>query len=101
MNAKDIGDPDVPPIPKREQIQLIYDTLAVPQEKRVAVSLPIGIFDGLIFIFSQLEAFFQSVKAPTLRQRFEDAAEIARIVRYYATEPMVSVSMCFVFFPGF
>ena len=91
--SRDIGGPDVPPITKREQIELIYDTLAVPQEKRVAVSLPIEIFDVLIFVFSQLESFFQRVKAPSLRQRFEDAAEIARIVRYYATEPMVSVFM--------
>lgn len=93
--SRDIGGPDVPPITKREQIELIYDTLAVPKEKRLALSLPIEIFDVLIFIFSQLEGFFQrAMKAPALRQRFEDAAEIARIVRYYATEPMVSVYIC-------
>jgi divinyl chlorophyllide a 8-vinyl-reductase len=90
-SSRDIGGPDVPPITKREQIELIYDTLDVPQEKRLAVSLPIEIFDVLIFLFSQLEGFFQSVNAPSLKQRFEDAAEIARIVRYYATEPMVRV----------
>lgn len=88
--SRDIGGPDVPPITKREQIELIYETLNVEEDKRVAISLPIEIFDILIFMFARLEKMFGNVEIQTLKKRFGDAAEIARIVRYYATEPMVA-----------
>mmetsp|Transcript_24634 Transcript_24634/g.33789 ORF Transcript_24634/g.33789 Transcript_24634/m.33789 type:complete len:384 (-) Transcript_24634:44-1195(-) len=89
--SRDIGGPDVPPISKRQQIELIYDTLNIPEKDRKTISLPIEIFDVLIFVFSRLERLFGNVKVAPLKSRFADAAEIARIVRYYATEPMVAV----------
>jgi divinyl chlorophyllide a 8-vinyl-reductase len=88
-SARDVGGPDVPPITKRDQIELIYETLNVPKEKRVAVSLPLEIFDVLIPFFASLDRLFASFGLSSWQRRFEDAAEIARIVRYYASEPMV------------
>ena len=55
------------------------------------MALPLQIFDTLIFVFSALKLFFQTLNIPNLTERFDDASEIARIVRYYASEPMVAV----------
>lgn len=94
--CRDVGGPDVPPITKKQQIELIFDTLSVPQNKRIALSVPVGLFDFLIFTFTKLEGSskylsFNDEGKESLRQQFEDAAEIVRIVRYYATEPMVAI----------
>lgn len=70
---------------------MIYETLNIPKEKRTFVSLPVNIFDFLIAIFSGLESTFSTFNVPSLKDKFEDAAEIARIVKYYATEPMVAI----------
>ena len=40
--ARDIGGPDVPPITKKQQINLIYETLGVEPSKRTAFSIPVG-----------------------------------------------------------
>lgn len=88
--TRNLGGPDVPPIPKREQGMLIYETLNVPAEKRNFVSVPVGLLDGVIGTFAALETLFRALRLESLTTRFEDAAEIARIVKYYATEPMVA-----------
>jgi divinyl chlorophyllide a 8-vinyl-reductase len=89
--TRDVGGPDVPPITKRQQGEMIYATLNVPEEKRRFISLPIGIFNVLIGLFSNLEKVASSLNLEKLQQNFNDGAEIARIVRYYAVEPMVAL----------
>jgi divinyl chlorophyllide a 8-vinyl-reductase len=89
--TRNIGGPDVPPIPKRMQGEMIFDTLNIPPEHRKFIALPLGIFDVLIGVFTGLESVFRAFKATQLAGKFEDGAEIARIVRYYASEPMVCV----------
>ena len=89
--TRNIGGPDVPPIPKRMQGEMIYGTLNIPPEKRKFVALPLGIFDVLISLFTGLESVFRTFKATQLAGKLGDGAEIFRIVKYYASEPMVSV----------
>ena len=60
---------------------MIYDVLQVPKEKRTFVSIPLGVFDVLIRTFLQLESIFNMLKLFGLRDKFEDAAEVTRIVR--------------------
>jgi len=93
MNAtRNVGGPDVPPLTKRQQAELIFDTLDVPAEARRIVYLPLSIFAILINLFSGLAKALDNIKYfPGLQQKLDDAAELARIVRYYATEPMVAV----------
>jgi divinyl chlorophyllide a 8-vinyl-reductase len=92
MNGtRDIGGPDVPPITKRQTAELIFDTLKVPQDKRRVVSLPLGIFDFIISAFSSFEKVFKALGLQELSGNCADGAEIARIVHYYASEPMVAV----------
>lgn len=69
---------------------MIYETLNIPEEKRSFVSIPLGIFDVLINTFTFFEKTFDLFKLESLTEKFSDAAELARIVRYYATEPMVA-----------
>lgn len=90
-STRNIGGPDVPPIPKRHQLELIYETFQVPPKKRRILSLPVGIIDALISTFTVTERLAQTVSAEDWRQKCGDAAEIARIIRYYATEPMVAI----------
>lgn len=93
MNAtRNVGGPDVPPLTKRQQAELIFDTLKVPADARRIVYLPLAIFTVLISVFSTLAKALDNTKYfPGLQQKLDDAAELARIVRYYATEPMVAV----------
>lgn len=91
--TRNIGGPDVPAITKKEQGQLIYETLGVPVEKRRFLSIPMQVLDALIGLFAGLERTVHVLGMGLLEQqriRLEDAAEIARIVRYYASEPMVA-----------
>lgn len=88
---RNIGGPDVPPTSKLEQIELIFDALDIPQEKRKTVSIPVGVFQILISLFSFLGRTTEAVGLKDVAQKCEDATEIIRIVRYYATEPMVAV----------
>ena len=37
-----VGGPDVPPVTKREQGEMIYDVLNTPKDKRTFVSIPLG-----------------------------------------------------------
>ena len=76
-----LGGPDVPPVTKRQQGEMIYDVLQVPKEKRTFVSIPLGVFYVLIRTFLQLESIFNVLKLFGLRDKFEDAAEVTRIVR--------------------
>lgn len=90
--TRNIGGPDVPPITKLQQIQLIYDTLQIPEEKRRKISIPLQIFDVLISFFTGMEYISKSTGLTEFEQKFNDATELARIVQYYASEPMVACS---------
>jgi divinyl chlorophyllide a 8-vinyl-reductase len=92
LNAtRDIGGPDNPPITKLEQIDMIYNALGTSIENRKTISIPLGIFDALINTFSGLELVCKFLRIPGWEQRMNDAAELARIVQYYASEPMVAI----------
>ena len=93
--TRNLGGPDVPPIPKRAQGEMIYDTLNVPADKRRFLALPLAIFDVLIGTFTGLERFARWLPVgggpdSELAGKFADGAEVARIVKYYASEPMVA-----------
>lgn len=88
--TRNVGGPDVPPIPKLKQIELIFDALEVPEDKRKTMSIPVGIFQVLISLFTSVGRLSATVGAAGLAQKCKDGAEIIRIVRYYATEPMVA-----------
>lgn len=81
----------MPPVTKRQQGEMIYDALDIPKEKRTFVSIPLGIFDILISAFMNLEMVSTIFNMAGLKGKFEDAAEVTRIVRYYASEPMVAL----------
>ena len=81
----------MPPVTKREQGEMIYDVLNIPKEKRTFVSIPLGVFNILISAFLSLEALADGLNLKSLKEKFEDAAEVTRIVRYYASEPMVAI----------
>lgn len=81
LNLFYLGGPDVPPVTKRQQGEMIYDVLGVPKEKRTFVSIPLVVFDILIKLFTQLEGIFGSFGLKRFEEKFEDAAEVARIVR--------------------
>lgn len=89
--TRDVGGPDNPPITKKQQLQLIYETLGIPEEQRRIISLPVGLIDSVIASASAVSGLAKLLHARSLEERCEDAAEIARIVKYYATEPMVAV----------
>jgi hypothetical protein len=75
------GGPDVPPISKREQGEMIYDVLNIPRDKRTFVSIPLGVFDVLIALFERLEAVAGKLSFKRIEEKLQDAAEVARIVR--------------------
>ena len=75
------GGPDVPPVTKRQQGEMIYDVLGVPKDKRTFVSIPLVVFDIVIKLFTQLESIFGGFGLKRFEEKFEDAAEVARIVR--------------------
>jgi hypothetical protein len=60
---------------------MIYNALDIPYDKRMFISIPLNIFDILISIFNFLEIFFIYFKNEKLISKFEDAAELARIVK--------------------
>ena len=44
MNTmRNVGGPDVPPLSKKVQARLIYDTLGVSEKDRRFISLPLGL----------------------------------------------------------
>jgi len=65
---------------------LIFNTLNIPAQSRSIISVPIQFFSVIIFVFEMLQKIFNSLGFKKLSLRFEDGAEIANIVRYYATE---------------
>ena len=80
--CRNIGGPDVPPITKYQQAELIYNTLNIPHNKRKYVSIPLGVLDVLISGFALLELGFRSAGLKGQQMKMEDAAEIVRIIRY-------------------
>lgn len=88
--TRNVGGPDVPPVSKAQQIDMIFEALSIPPEDRKRVSIPVGIFDVLLGVFSGAARLTETLGLAGLAERAEDAAEIVRIVRYYATEPMVA-----------
>jgi divinyl chlorophyllide a 8-vinyl-reductase len=90
-STRNIGGPDVPPVTKLQQIELIFDALDIPKEKRNAIAIPVGIFQVLISIFGSFENISRRLGLSEVSRKCMDAAEIIRIVRYYATEPMVAL----------
>uniref|UniRef100_A0A7S2Y0I1 Divinyl chlorophyllide a 8-vinyl-reductase, chloroplastic n=1 Tax=Fibrocapsa japonica TaxID=94617 RepID=A0A7S2Y0I1_9STRA len=92
LNAiRNVGGPDVPPITKLEQIELIYDTLNTPAAARRAISIPLGVLDFLIDLVSSLKGLISILSVNSFAEKFEDITEIIRIIKYYASEPMVAV----------
>lgn len=87
---RNIGGPDIPPITKRQQAEMIYDTLDIPSNKRKFVSIPVKIFDILIGLFTTSQKISSALNKREWVKRCEDAAELTRIVKYYAVEPMVA-----------
>jgi divinyl chlorophyllide a 8-vinyl-reductase len=79
--TRDIGGPDVPPITKLQQGNMIYDALNIDEDKRSFVSIPLGIFDVLINTFTFFEKAFNIFKLDNITEKFSDAAELARIVK--------------------
>eukprot|EP01041_Mallomonas_annulata_P008438 gene8438-17400_t len=91
-STRAIGGPDVPPLTKRQQAELIFDTLDIVPEKRKVVYLPLAIFNTLIGLFSSGAALLKKINIfPELEEKLFDAAELARIVQYYAEEPMIAL----------
>jgi len=90
--TRDVGGPDVPPITKLEQIDLIYQTLGVADDdkKKKKISIPLQIFDVIISTFQWLESLARGLRQTRLAEKLSDATELARIVHYYASEPMVA-----------
>lgn len=88
--CRNIGGPDYPPVSKVSQIELIYDSLGIPKSKRKSLSLPISLLNLIINTFDAMEFVAGHLNLSEIRLKCEDAAEIARIVKYYATEPMVA-----------
>ena len=76
---------------------MIFNTLNVPADSRNIISIPIQIFALLISLFEALQAIFHTLKIEKMSERFEDAAEIAKIVRYYATEVYLIRSICLLY----
>ena len=89
--TRDIGGCDIPPITKLQQIELIYQALGKNNPKdRKTIAIPLKIFDILIGIFNFLESIATVFHATNTIEKCNDAAELARIVHYYASEPMVA-----------
>mmetsp|Transcript_8154 Transcript_8154/g.13559 ORF Transcript_8154/g.13559 Transcript_8154/m.13559 type:complete len:145 (+) Transcript_8154:859-1293(+) len=89
--TRNVGGPDSPPLTKLQQLgtsgSMIYEAFEIPPEKRLPkVSLPVAVLDTLIGTFALGEAITKAARFCSEWQR-----ECARIVRYYATEPMVAL----------
>lgn len=97
MNMKNtirnVGGPDIPPITKKQQAELIFDALGVPEHKRRSISLPLSIFDVLLNTFQAARKLCQIVGFENLAEKCENGAEIVRIIKYYAIEPMVALDV--------
>lgn len=90
---RNVGGPDVPPITKKQQAQLIFDALDVPKEKRRSISLPLSIFEVLLNTFQAAGKVCRIVGFDNLAEKCDNGAEIVRIVKYYAVEPMVAIDV--------
>jgi divinyl chlorophyllide a 8-vinyl-reductase len=89
-STRNVGGPDVPPVTKREQLQLLYDALRTPPDKQWVISLPLRIFDVARGAFASLEDVARRLGSARWGEIFLDAQEVVKIVHYYATEPMVA-----------
>lgn len=77
-----IGGPDKP-ITMRMQGEMIFNAAGITEQERQYVTMPLWIFDVIIQTLQFLANITQS-------QQMEDAAEIARIGKYYASEDMLT-----------
>jgi divinyl chlorophyllide a 8-vinyl-reductase len=86
---RNIGGPDIPPLTKLEQLNLVYNILYSDKSSRL-IPLPLSLLTTAIGTFSVLEGICNYLGLSSSSQRWGDAAEIARIVEYYASEDMVA-----------
>jgi divinyl chlorophyllide a 8-vinyl-reductase len=77
-----IGGPDAP-LSKLEQGALMAAAAGLAPPKAVAV--PIGLLNGIVALLELLARL-------TRLEALEDAAEVSRILRYYASEDMVALA---------
>jgi hypothetical protein len=75
-STRNIGGPDVPPLTKREQIDLLYDALKIPLSQRRAISIPVALLSGFIGAAAVAARFFGAVGAQDLRGKAADIAEV-------------------------
>ena len=87
-----IGGPDVPPLTKLQQADLIFSTLNIPLEKRKIVFIPLAVFGAILWLLSAASSASRALgMGLDTQEKFTDAIELAKIVRYYAEEPMVAL----------
>ena len=67
--------------------------MGVPEHKRRSISLPLSIFDVLLNTFQAARKLCQIVGFENLAEKCENGAEIVRIIKYYAIEPMVALDV--------
>ena len=88
--TRNVGGPDVPAVTKLQQIGMLFDVLKTPEDERKTMSIPVGVFDVLLGLFSFAKKITETIGARELATKCDDAGEIVNIVKYYATEPMVA-----------
>lgn len=88
--TRNVGGPDVPAVTKLQQIGMLFDVLKTPEDERKTMSIPVGVFDVLLGVFSFAKKVTETFGARELATKCDDAGEIVNIVKYYATEPMVA-----------
>jgi len=79
-----LGGPDTPGLDKMDQMNSMTEVLGFQQQPRL-IYVPIGVLHFFVNSFQWLADVFRSDK-------LNDAAELARIVRYYAIEDMLTTS---------
>eukprot|EP01031_Cornospumella_fuschlensis_P037481 gene37481-45517_t len=87
---RNVGGPDVPPLSKKTQLQLIFDTFRVPAEKRRILSIPFGVLDGIIATASAVVRICGAAGWERGQEQWEDVGEITKIIQYYASQDMVA-----------
>jgi divinyl chlorophyllide a 8-vinyl-reductase len=89
--TRNVGGPDIPPVTKLQQANMIFDALRIPSEQRRCISIPLAVLDSITNTFVFFENIFKALNLGSLQLKCEDAAEITRIIKYYASEPMVAI----------
>ena len=83
-----LGGPDGPGLDKYAQARMIFDVLGF-EGKPTYIRIPIAVLHGIVNSLQWLADLIKSDK-------LNDAAELARIVRYYAMEDVSDSRMCIV-----